>query len=93
MIHHGARNSVFLSRSGASKPEAKKALERFIAQGVKVVVYACDISNLGEVKSASKFAANELPPIKSVIQVAMVLEVFFIIGSQCTRLTSVGCTI
>jgi hypothetical protein len=38
MIHHRARNLVFLSRSGASNPEAKKALARFIVQGVKVVV-------------------------------------------------------
>jgi acyl transferase domain-containing protein/NADPH:quinone reductase-like Zn-dependent oxidoreductase len=87
MISHGARNLAFLSRSGASKPEAKKALERFIKQGVKVAVYPCDIANLAEVQSAIKSAANEMPPIKGLIQGAMVLEVCSSTLFWCMKLT------
>jgi D-arabinose 1-dehydrogenase-like Zn-dependent alcohol dehydrogenase len=87
MISHGARNLAFLSRSGASKPEARKALERFIKQGVKVAVYPCDIANLAEVQSAIKSAANEMPPIKGLIQGAMVLEVCSSTLFWCMKLT------
>lgn len=93
MISHGARNLAFLSRSGASKPEAKKALERFIKQGVKVAVYPCDIANFAEVQSAIKAAANEMPPIKGLIQGAMVLEVCFNPVIQCMELTCAGCAV
>ncbi|KAF2177009.1 putative polyketide synthase [Zopfia rhizophila CBS 207.26] len=73
MIQQGAQNLLFLSRSGAAKPEAKKALDRFASQGVKVAACACDISNLDGVKSALE-AAKDMPPIRGLIQASMVLE-------------------
>jgi len=78
MVRQGARNIVFLSRSGARKAEAQATLKALSDNGANVRAYACDVSNLVEVKKVVAECAISFPPIKGVIQGAMVLQVCFL---------------
>ena len=74
MVRQGAKNIVFLSRSGAAKAEAKLTLETLTKAGAKVAAYSCDVSNAETVQAVLKQCAAEFPPIKGCIQGAMVLQ-------------------
>ena len=75
MIRQGAKNIVFLSRSGAAKPEARSTLDTLIKQGANVCAYACNVSNAEEIKKVIAECEKDFPPIKGCIQGAMVLKV------------------
>lgn len=75
MVRQGAKNIVFLSRSGSKKPEAKEAIEGLVKLGAKVTAYSCDVGDASQVQDALRRCAKEFPPIRGVIQGAMVLRV------------------
>lgn len=75
MVDHGAKNLAFLSRSGASKQDAKAVLKKLAKDGVRAVAYACDIGNPEQVQQAIEKCKQEMPPIRGVIQAAMSLAV------------------
>lgn len=75
MVRQGARNIIFLSRSGDKKPEARKTIEELVQKGVKVTAYSCDVGNAEQVEEVLRKSAEEYPPIRGVIQGAMVLKV------------------
>lgn len=75
MANHGAVNIVFISRSGLQKAEAQETVKELSSSGVKATVFACDICDKGALEQVIKECANKLPPIRGVIQAAMVLEV------------------
>ena len=75
MVRQGARNIIFLSRSGDKKPEARKTIEELVQKGAKVTAYSCDVGNAAEVEEIIRKSAEEYPPIRGVIQGAMVLKV------------------
>jgi KR domain len=77
MVDHGARNLVFLSRSGSAKPEARALLDKLATDGVTAIAYACDIGNATQVEEAIESCKKEMPPIRGVIQAAMALAVSF----------------
>ncbi|KAL3471493.1 hypothetical protein BJX99DRAFT_250425 [Aspergillus californicus] len=72
----GARHLAVFSRSGAASAEAQACVEEVEQLGANVQVYQCDISNEAAVKDAVGRIQNDsqLPPIKGVIQGAMVLR-------------------
>ncbi len=75
MVQQGAKNLVFLSRSGSTKPESKKAIEELSDKGARVTAYSCDVGNAEEVQEVLRQCSQEFPPIRGVIQGAMVLKV------------------
>jgi NAD(P)-dependent dehydrogenase (short-subunit alcohol dehydrogenase family) len=75
MVRQGAKNILFPSRSGAKKPEAKKAIEELAGKGVKVTAYSCDVGNAQEVEEVLRQCAREYPPIRDVVQRAMMLKI------------------
>ncbi len=75
MVRQGAKHLVFLSRSGDKKPEAKETIRTLRDQGANVAAYSCDIANADEVQSVLNHCAKGFPPIRGVIQGAMVLKV------------------
>lgn len=75
MVRQGARNIIFLSRSGDKKPEARKTIEELVQKGAKVTVYSCDVGNAKAVEEVIQESAKKCPPIRGVIQGAMVLKV------------------
>ncbi|KAK2009421.1 KR domain-containing protein, partial [Colletotrichum eremochloae] len=70
----GARNIAFVSRSGDSKPEAKTTVDQLVARGANVTVYRADVSDEASFTAAMRQCSEEMPPIKGVIQMAMVLR-------------------
>lgn len=95
MVRQGARNIVFLSRSGAQKPEARSTLDTLTKEGANVWAYTCDTSNADEVRRVIEECKMSVPPIKGCIQMAMVLKV----SAPCPRnivrtlLTDKGCNL
>lgn len=79
MIAHGARNIIFANRSGMNKQEAKDVVEQLEDAGARVRVFSCDVGIEEQVKQMVTDSLQEMPPIRGVIQAAMVLRVCTII--------------
>lgn len=74
-IDSGARNIAFVSRSGDSGAEAKKTMEALSSRpGVNVKAYKADMAELSSFEAAMAQCSSELPPVKGVVQMAMVLR-------------------
>ncbi|EUC45778.1 hypothetical protein COCMIDRAFT_5016 [Bipolaris oryzae ATCC 44560] len=74
MVEHGAKNLIFANRSGMSKQEAKDTVHALKSMGARVHVQKCDVSNTDSVRKLVDECANQMPPIRGVIQGAMVLR-------------------
>ncbi|XPT03005.1 Highly reducing polyketide synthase [Ascochyta lentis] len=70
----GARHLCILSRSGARSREAVETINKLENQGVQVRSLACDVSDEGSLRTAFETCKIEMPPIRGVIQGAMVLR-------------------
>ena len=75
MLDHGAKNIVFANRSGDTKQGAKETVQALEARGAKVAIYSCDVSNMSHVSDMVTKVSEDMPPIRGVIQAAMVLRV------------------
>nr|AAR85531.1 polyketide synthase [Didymella maydis] len=73
MAERGARHLVLLSRSGAS-PSQDSILARLRATNCATTVLACDVAERDLLASALATVKDTLPPIRGVIQGAMVLR-------------------
>ncbi|DAA79192.1 TPA_exp: Uncharacterized protein A8136_2977 [Trichophyton benhamiae CBS 112371] len=73
LIEHGARNLVFLSRSGEKKQENASFISRAKVRGVNVVSLRGDISRMVDVEEAVTRAIS-MGPLKGVVHAAMVLQ-------------------
>ncbi|KAK4153322.1 hypothetical protein C8A00DRAFT_33947 [Chaetomidium leptoderma] len=75
MVRHGARNLIYVSRSGtSSSPEAAKLIDELHAAGVRTEILACDITDEDHLSQLLAGALQTMPPIRGVIQGAMVLK-------------------
>ncbi|GJC89472.1 reducing polyketide synthase hmp8 [Colletotrichum liriopes] len=75
LVDSGARNIAFISRSGTTRPSAKAVVEALSAQpGVNIKVYVADVADKASLDAALARCGDELPAIKGVMQMAMVLE-------------------
>ena len=78
MASIGAKYLVFLSRR-ALNVEQRQALENdFRSLGTKIMVVQCDISRKDQVEKVVSSHMAQLPPVRGVIQAAMVLKVRFL---------------
>ncbi|KAL8816739.1 MAG: hypothetical protein Q9223_004307 [Gallowayella weberi] len=73
-VASGARHIAFLSRSGDTTPQAKAIIDELTGGGVQVKALRGDISDKDSFLAAMKQCSHSLPPIKGVIQMAMVLR-------------------
>jgi hypothetical protein len=73
MASRGARNLIFLSRSGWESPEAKGTAAELENQGVTVRIIACDVSDKARLTDVLWECECSLPPIRGCIQSAMVI--------------------
>lgn len=71
MVERGARHLVFLSRSGADKPETVSLVEELAAAGARPEVLRCDVTDQRGLVSAVQ-RASSLGQVKGVIHAAMV---------------------
>ncbi|GFF89731.1 lovastatin nonaketide synthase [Aspergillus udagawae] len=74
MADNGARTLIFVNRSGLSNEAAQETARDLKKKGVRVVVHACDISDRPQVEKMVSDLARDAPPIRGVIQAAMVLR-------------------
>lgn len=75
MARRGCKNIIALSRSGVKSPSAKGLKVELEQIGVRVAIYACDVSNCEEVDRIVAICAQDLPQIKGVINAGMVIRV------------------
>lgn len=54
---------------------ARSLIAELAGLDVKLAVYACDVGNLHQLEQTLSRCAKEMPPIRGVIQSAMVIEV------------------
>lgn len=90
MTDRGARNLIFASRSGLAKQEARELVKVLKGKGVTVAVHSCDIGDVSQLRYVLE-QTSHMPPIRGVIQGAMVLQVslwpshLFLAGWRCDR--------
>lgn len=77
MIDHGAKNLIFANRSGLSSQEAKDTVKALESKGAATAVYRCDVSKPEAVAELIAESSKRMPPIRGIIQAAMVLRVRF----------------
>jgi acyl transferase domain-containing protein/NADPH:quinone reductase-like Zn-dependent oxidoreductase/NADP-dependent 3-hydroxy acid dehydrogenase YdfG/acyl carrier protein len=73
LTERGARNLILLGRRGITE-ESKAALARLERRGVKVMTWACDITDKSALIAVLESAQRELPPLKGIVHAAMVIE-------------------
>lgn len=73
-VASGARHLAFISRSGANKPEAEATVQALRSQGAQVMVYRADIAHEESFLAAMDQCSRDLPPIRGVVHMAMVLR-------------------
>ncbi|KAJ5441781.1 hypothetical protein N7491_004187 [Penicillium cf. griseofulvum] len=74
LIASGCQHLAFISRSGDTKPEAKAIVEELSATGAQIKVFRGDIAEEASFLNAIERCSQQLPPIKGVVQMAMVLR-------------------
>ncbi|KAL8882951.1 MAG: hypothetical protein Q9198_000127 [Flavoplaca austrocitrina] len=74
MISRNCKNLIVLSRSGTKSTHAQSIKEELEGDGVKLAIHACDVGDAEQLQSALSVCSNEMPPIKGVIQSAMVIR-------------------
>ena len=75
MAAHGAKNLIVTSRSANTEERARPFVLEMEKAGCNVKAIGCDISDESDLAKALKVCAQEMPPIRGVIQGAMVLQV------------------
>lgn len=80
MALRGAKNFVFLGRSGTDKPEAQALVEDLERNGGSVTVIRGDVSSF---KDVERTIASARGPIGGVIQAAMGLDVRLSCAEPC----------
>ncbi|KAK2806488.1 Type I Iterative PKS [Emmonsiellopsis sp. PD_5] len=74
MVSRGARNLIFLSRSGNITPPVQEMVSTLESKGVKIRIFKCDVSDAVTMRSAFEECSQTLPPIKGCIQCSMTLK-------------------
>lgn len=75
MARRGCKNIIALSRSGMKSASGKGLKENLDQIGVRVAIYACDVSNSEEVDRVVTVCAQDMPQIKGIINAGMVIRV------------------
>ncbi|RHZ73806.1 hypothetical protein CDV55_100878 [Aspergillus turcosus] len=75
LVERGARHLILLSRNAASpKPESEAFVRQLRMAGANVVLKSCSIADQAQLSEVIADCARSMPPIKGVIQSAMVLR-------------------
>ena len=71
----GASHILLLSRSGMNAEGASALVDSLAKRGAKVKVIGCDVADTEALNQGLDQCATSMPPIRGVIQGAMVLQV------------------
>lgn len=75
MVNKGVKNLILLSRSATSKLNAMPLIKEIKSRGCRVIVESCDIADKSSLARAIEQLSRTMPPVKGVVQGAMVLHV------------------
>jgi hypothetical protein len=75
MHSQGAKNFIFLSRSGAASNQAQALIEDLEKRSCRVKVCICDAGNVAQLSAAIAECRASMPPIKGCIHGPMALAV------------------
>ena len=75
IIQEGGKNLILLSRNAASYETSQALSKELEADGNTVTIMNCDIANRSELARVLDECTRNMPPVRGVIQAAMVLEV------------------
>ena len=76
MVHDlGAKSIILISRSGMDVTGAIENFEALSRSGVIITVRKCDVAKKNDLEAILHECSQTLPPIRGVIQGAMVLKV------------------
>lgn len=75
MVEKGATNILLVSRHAETHPETKGLLQTARESGCNLRVRNCDVSNESELVKLIAECSGTMPPIRGVVNAAMVLEV------------------
>lgn len=70
----GAKHLTFSSRTDDVQPAAQKVLDQLEERKVEAEIFVCDVTNPEALKRGISRIGNQVPPIKGVVQGAMVLR-------------------
>jgi NADPH:quinone reductase-like Zn-dependent oxidoreductase/SAM-dependent methyltransferase len=91
MADHGTKTLVLVSRSGLLDKNAMSTVEMLEREGVEAIVRACDVANSDQISSMISELSRSRPPIRGVVQAAMVLKVCLIdVNKKKGQLTITG---
>ncbi|KAL2859922.1 putative polyketide synthase [Aspergillus lucknowensis] len=74
MSERGARNIIFINRSGLTRESSRATAEELERHGVRVFVRAVDVTDSDRMAAVTAELADTAPPVRGVIQAAMVLR-------------------
>lgn len=77
LASHGAKHILVLSRRTVPEADRRNIEQELTSPGSKVYFEACDITSLQMLEEVSMRAQQIMPPVKGIIQAAMVLQVRF----------------
>ena len=89
LAQQGARHLVLLGRRGPATPGLEPALQALHAQGTKLTVLACDVTDAAALQQALAPLGHTLPPLRGVIHAAMVLDDALLPNLDAGRFTPV----
>lgn len=75
MSSKGAKNIVLVSRHAEVNDKVQALINKLAPLGVRILVKACDVSNRQSVETLINEEMKDLPPVRGVVQGAMVLRV------------------
>ena len=75
MAERGAKNIVTFSRSGTMNEQALSLIESAKELGTAVHIKKCDVGDEKQLKQVISELEDKLPPIRGIVQSAMILEV------------------
>lgn len=75
MAHKGAKNIIVMSRSAGSSKKSHEVVEEMRKLGVKLLPVSCDVSDPLALSRAVEEGGKTMPPVRGVVQAAMVLSV------------------
>ena len=75
MASRGAKNLIFLSRSGRITESVQEMITQLKEIGCSVHIFTCDVANADRLRAVIEACSGSLPPIKGCIQGSMVLQV------------------
>lgn len=82
IVRKGAKNLILLSRGAASQPNSRAFIDELGATGCKIMIRNCDIAERSDLARVISDCAKEMPPVRGVIQGAMVLRVSQIMSER-----------